>query len=143
MFLPISQDNAFGEGKQTVLLVSPGRGCFSYMGMSLLLILPVVLILNMVVGFLIGSTGIGGFILPLVYIGFLELPLRDSLAMSFVAFLISGLVGTVSYWRNKNFDVRLALFLFFGSLPGSLLGIRLNMMLADDLVKVVLFSLQL
>lgn len=70
--------------------------------MSMILIL----LLNLLVGACIGLTGIAGFLLPMFYTGFLGMPAGESLALSFSAFLISGALGSVTYYRQGNLDLK-------------------------------------
>lgn len=100
----------------------------------------IVLCSNLIIGILLGLTGISGFLLPLIYVGFLHLPLRDSLALSFLSFAVSGMIGAYSYWKSKNMDTRLALFLNIGSLPGAFLGVQLNVWIPDNIVKLLLYA---
>ena len=83
--------------------------------MSMILIL----LLNLLVGACIGLTGIAGFLLPMFYTGFLGMPAGESLALSFSAFLISGVLGSVTYYRQGNLDLKPAVILSAGSLPGA------------------------
>ena len=46
---------------------------------------------NFIVGGLIGLTGVAGFLLPMLYAGYLGMNIFESLVLSFFAFLISGL----------------------------------------------------
>lgn len=47
---------------------------------------------NLIVGGLIGLTGVAGFLLPMLYAGYLGMNVSESLVLSFFAFLISGLI---------------------------------------------------
>lgn len=100
----------------------------------------IVLCSNLIIGILLGLTGISGFLLPLIYVGFLHLPLRESLALSFLSFAVSGMIGAYSYWKSKSMDTRLALFLNIGSLPGAFLGVQLNVWIPDNIVKLLLYA---
>ena len=66
------------------------------------------ILLNFVVGGCIGLTGIAGFLLPMFYTGFLDMPSSASLALSFAAFLISGILGSVNYYKSGNLDLKTA-----------------------------------
>lgn len=99
----------------------------------------IVLLSNLIIGILLGMTGISGFLLPLIYVGFLNLPLTDSLALSFLSFAVSGIIGAYSYWKSKNMDMNLAMFLNIGSLPGAFLGVQLNVLIPDTAVKLILY----
>ncbi|MGG1678720.1 sulfite exporter TauE/SafE family protein [Neobacillus sp. NRS-1170] len=95
--------------------------------------------LNMIVGVLLGMSGISGFLLPLIYVGFLKMPVHDSLALSFLSFAVSGIIGTISYWKSKNMNFKLALYLSIGSLPGAFLGVQINVLISDYLSKLLLY----
>ena len=80
------------------------------------------ILLNFVVGGCIGLTGIAGFLLPMFYAGFLDMPSSASLALSFAAFLISGILGSVNYYKSGNLDLKTASVLSAGSFVGALAG---------------------
>ena len=80
------------------------------------------ILLNFVVGGCIGLTGIAGFLLPMFYTGFLDMPSSASLALSFAAFLISGILGSVNYYKSGNLDLKTAGVLSAGSFVGALAG---------------------
>lgn len=94
---------------------------------------------NLIIGILLGLSGISGFLLPLIYIGVLNMPVHDSLALSFLSFSVSGIIGAYSYWKSKNMDLKLALYLNIGSLPGAFLGVQINVMIPDFLAKLLLY----
>ena len=52
------------------------------------------ILLNIIVGACVGLTGIAGFLLPMFYTGFLNMPSTEALALSFSAFLVSGIIGS-------------------------------------------------
>lgn len=103
--------------------------------MTLLLIL----ILNLAVGACIGLTGIADFLLPMFYTGFLGMPADASLALSFSAFLISGVLGSVTYYREGNLALRPAVILSAGSLVGAVAGVRVNLLIPEDVMQVILY----
>ncbi|PMC35700.1 sulfite exporter TauE/SafE family protein [Bacillus sp. UMB0899] len=98
-----------------------------------------ILIANFFVGVLLGISSIGGFLLPLIFVGFLDMPLRDSLALSFFSFAVAGLIGAYYYWKSGNMDVKLATFLSIGSIPGALIGVKLNSLIPDHTAKLLLY----
>ena len=49
--------------------------------------LPVIAVMNLIVGTLVGVSGIAGFLLPIVFTGYLGMDLSLSLALSFISFL--------------------------------------------------------
>ena len=103
--------------------------------MSMILIL----LLNLLVGACIGLTGIAGFLLPMFYTGFLGMPAGESLALSFSAFLISGALGSVTYYRQGNLDLKPAVILSAGSLPGALAGVWVNLLIPEDVMRMILY----
>lgn len=70
---------------------------------------------NLLVGICIGLTGIAGFLLPMFYTGFMGMPAVEALALSFTAFLVSGVLGSVSYYKNGKLEVAAAAVLSIGS----------------------------
>ena len=80
------------------------------------------ILLNLLVGGCIGLTGIAGFLLPMFYTGFLGMPSSESLALSFAAFLISGILGSVNYYRS-----------------GNLAGVKINLLIPEDTMKIILY----
>lgn len=98
---------------------------------------------NLIVGGLIGMTGVAGFLLPMLYAGYLDMSVPESLALSFCAFLISGILGSWNYYRQKNLNVKLAVRLGFGSLIGALIGVALNSLIPENKVKMLLYTVVL
>ena len=62
----------------------------------------IIVIANILIGGMIGLTGIAGFLLPMLYSGFLGMSTMQGLALSFFAFLISGVLGAYNYYRAKK-----------------------------------------
>lgn len=98
-----------------------------------------IILLNLVVGVCIGLTGIAGFLLPMFYTGFLGMPATEALALSFAAFLISGVLGSVTYHRTGNLELRSAGILSAGSFVGALVGVRINLLIPEDTIKLILY----
>lgn len=103
----------------------------------------VVLIANLIVGVLIGISGIAGFLLPITFSGFLGMPVSDALALSFLSFLVSGVLGTWAYAKAGNLNWKLGLPLCLGSLAGALVGVRLNLVIPADVAKLLLYAVVL
>lgn len=97
------------------------------------------ILLNLVVGGCIGLTGIAGFLLPMFYTGFLDMPSSASLALSFAAFLISGILGSVNYYKSGNLDLKTAGVLSAGSFVGALAGVKINLLIPADTMKIILY----
>jgi uncharacterized protein len=104
-----------------------------------ILLFSIVICSNLIIGVLLGMSGISGFLLPLIYVGLLDMPVHDSLALSFLSFAVSGLIGAFSYWKSKNMDIKLAILLSIGSLPGAFLGVQINVLISDFMAKLLLY----
>lgn len=98
-----------------------------------------ILAANLLIGVCIGLTGIAGFLLPMFYTGFLGMPAAISLALSFSAFFTSGVLGSVNYHRSGNLNLRIALILSAGSFIGAILGVRLNLLIPEQIMKIILY----
>lgn len=99
----------------------------------------IIIAANIGIGGMIGLTGIAGFLLPMLYSGFMGMPAAQGMALSFFAFLISGVLGAWNYYKAKNLDVRLALVISAGSLVGAAAGVRLNLLIDEAIVKIILY----
>lgn len=94
---------------------------------------------NIIIGAFIGMTGIAGFLLPLLYAGYMNMSVTESLALSFFAFLISGIIGSVNYKKAGNLDMAFGIRLSIGSFAGAMIGVFLNSLIPDQIVKVMLY----
>lgn len=99
----------------------------------------IIVISNLIIGTLIGISGIAGFMLPLIYVSILGIPLRDALALSFIAFMLGGMFGTYSYWKFGNIDFKFGSLLSIGSFLGAIIGVKLNTMIPVDTAKILLY----
>lgn len=99
----------------------------------------IIILANLLVGGMIGLTGIAGFLLPMLYSGFMGMPAAQGMALSFFAFLISGVLGSWNYYKAKNLDVRLGILISAGSLAGAAMGVWLNLMIDESVVKKILY----
>lgn len=96
-------------------------------------------LVNLLVGLCVGLTGIAGFLLPMFYSGFLGFPSAISLALSFAAFFVSGVLGSVNYYRSGNLDLSTGWVLSLGSFVGAVLGVRLNLLIPEAWIKTLLY----
>lgn len=96
-------------------------------------------IVNLLVGVCVGLTGIAGFLLPMFYTGFLGMPSSEALALSFTAFLVSGVAGSVNYYKSGNLDLKAAGILSAGSFVGAVAGVKLNLLIPEETVKTILY----
>lgn len=99
----------------------------------------IILILNLIIGLLVGLTGVSGFLLPIIYAGFWEWPIHDALTLSFIAFLVAGIIGAFIYWKNGHLDMKFAFYLGLGSLPGAFLGVQINVAIPDLVAEGLLY----
>lgn len=98
-----------------------------------------VILSNFGVGGLVGLTGVAGFLLPIVYTGLLQMNVTQGLALSFSAFILSGVLGSFNYKKAGNLDVPFGLRLSAGSLAGAVLGVKLNLIIPEEKVKILLY----
>ena len=94
---------------------------------------------NAAVGGCIGICGIAGFLLPMLYSGALGFDVTYALALSFLAFLVSGLIGSANYYRAGNLDVSMSLKLGAGSLIGAVAGVFLQSLIEKNTAKTLLY----
>ena len=99
----------------------------------------IVVAANLVVGAFVGLTGVAGFLLPIVYTGPLAMGVTEGLALSFAAFIVSGALGSVNYKKAGNLDIPFGIRLSIGSLAGAILGVKLNLVIPESVVKVILY----
>ena len=107
--------------------------------MNLFLSILIIGIANAGIGWCIGICGIAGFLLPMLYTGALGYDVTTALAMSFLAFFISGIIGAGNYHRAGNLDVSLSLRLGIGSLIGAVIGVLLQSMIEKTAAKILLY----
>lgn len=104
-----------------------------------ILTLAIIAAANMAVGGCIGICGIAGFLLPMLYTGGLGFDVTYALALSFLAFLVSGIIGSFNYYKAGNLEVRMSLKLGIGSLIGAIAGVFLQSMIEKSTVKTILY----
>ncbi|KRN28749.1 hypothetical protein IV38_GL000954 [Lactobacillus selangorensis] len=98
----------------------------------------IIIIANIIIGALVGMTGVAGFLLPILYTS-LVFPVNAGLAFSFAAFVVSGTLGTYNYHKLRLLDFPLACKLGIGSFIGAILGVRLNLLLSSATIKTILY----
>lgn len=84
------------------------------------------------VGECIGICGIAGFLLPMLYTGGLGFDVTYALALSFLAFLVSGVIGSRNY-------IKMFVKLGIGSLIGAVGGVFLQSMIEKNTAKTILY----
>ena len=63
--------------------------------------------------------------------------------ISFAAFLISGILGPVNYYKSGNLDLKTAGVLSTGSFVGALAGVKINLLIPADTMKIILYLIVL
>ena len=99
----------------------------------------IIAVANALVGWSIGICGIAGFLLPMLYTAALGYSVELALAASFLAFLVSGVIGSVNYYKAGNLAVRECLKLSAGSIIGAYFGVILQGMIAQSAAKTILY----
>ncbi|MFD1671335.1 sulfite exporter TauE/SafE family protein [Agrilactobacillus yilanensis] len=102
-----------------------------------------VFIVNLIVGVLVGLSGIAGFLLPIFYIGVMHLGTVEALALSFAAFIVSGVLGSLNYYRHKLLDVKTAGIISIGSFFASFLGVKANLLIPEHVMSIILYCVVL
>lgn len=94
---------------------------------------------NLVVGAFVGLCGVAGFLLPMFYTAALHMSVPEGLALSFAAFIVSGVLGSVNYKKAGNLDIPFGIRLSIGSLAGAVIGVKLNLIIPEEQVKILLY----
>lgn len=102
-------------------------------------VLLVIAAANGVIGGLIGICGIAGFLLPMLYTGALGYSVEQALAFSFLAFLVSGILGSVNYKKAGNLDISMSVRIGMGSFAGAVAGVFLQAMISKSAAKTILY----
>lgn len=98
----------------------------------------IIIIVNIIVGCLVGLTGVAGFLLPMLYVT-LKYSVKEALALSFFAFLVCGVIGSINYYKHKQLDLIFGIKLGIASLFGASLGVYLNSMIDEAIIKIILY----
>ena len=82
--------------------------------------------LSLLVGTLVGLTGIGGaaLITPMLILGF-HVPAAIAISSDVVAATLMKIVGSCQHWRQQTVDWQVVRWLATGSVPGSLVGVAI------------------
>ena len=94
---------------------------------------------SLAVGLSVGWTGIGGFLLLILFSDFIGLTAGESLFYSFTLFLLEGLIGSYSWIKKKAFEIKEVFPLCLGSLVGSICGAWIGSQIDGDTIKIVLY----
>lgn len=98
-----------------------------------------VFLVNLIVGGLVGLSGIAGFLLPIFYVSVSHLGTTEALALSFAAFIVSGTLGSLSYFKQHLLKLKPAIILSIGSFCASWLGAQANLLIPEHLMNQILY----
>ncbi len=80
---------------------------------------------GLLVGFLVGLTGVGGGSLMTPFlVAVMQVPAPTAVGTDLVYATVTKLTGSVQHYRQRSVNLEVALFLGLGSIPASLLGVQ-------------------
>ncbi|UJF31311.1 sulfite exporter TauE/SafE family protein [Paenibacillus hexagrammi] len=82
-----------------------------------------ILLMGVLVGFLVGLTGVGGASLLTPILIMLNINPAIAVGTDLLYNSITKLFGTIQHWRQKTIDFRLVKYLAFGSIPGVIIAV--------------------
>jgi len=86
---------------------------------------PVPALFGLLVGFLVGLTGVGGGSLMTPFlIGVMQVPAPTAIGSDMVYATATKMTGSVQHYRQRSVNLEVAIFLGLGSIPASLLGVQ-------------------
>lgn len=102
-------------------------------------IIIVAALVNFSVGLSVGICGIAGFLLPLFYIEVMHTSTILALALSFISFVIAGILGSYSFYKNGYLNIKITIWLSIGSVIGAIIGVAVNHSIPENIVKIILY----
>ena len=84
--------------------------------------LSLIVLLGLVSGLMIGCIGIGGVILVPALVFLANVPIHLSIPAAMMAYILSGLVATTVFARNKSIEWSMATWLCAGAIPTAFAG---------------------
>ncbi|MDQ3921269.1 MAG: sulfite exporter TauE/SafE family protein [Actinomycetota bacterium] len=86
---------------------------------------PAPALFGLLVGFLVGLTGVGGGSLMTPFlIAIMQLPAPTAIGTDMVYATVTKMTGSVQHYRQRSVNLEVAIFLGVGSIPASLLGVQ-------------------
>jgi uncharacterized protein len=80
---------------------------------------------GLLVGFLVGLTGVGGGSLMTPFlVGIMQVPAPTAIGTDMVYATVTKMTGSVQHYRQRSVNLEVAIFLGIGSIPASLLGVQ-------------------
>ena len=84
---------------------------------------PVLALFGLLVGFLVGLTGVGGGSLMTPFLLSIGIPAPTAVGTDLVYATATKVAGSTQHYRQRSVNLQVAIFLGLGSLPASLLGV--------------------
>lgn len=94
---------------------------------------------NAIIGFIVGSCGISGFLLPMFYAVLTDFEVGEYLALSYWAFILSGLMAMVGCKEGIQREKKTIWWLCGASAIGAIFGVKLNSFISPQNVKLILY----
>ncbi len=93
------------------------------------------------IGWMVGATSIGGFLIVPLLILVLDMPVGEAVATSLITYVPAGAMAVYLYYRSRRIDVWLGIALGIVGLPGVWMGILLSRWMSDRGAEVALSGL--
>ncbi len=93
------------------------------------MVLAVVVILC--ISFIIGVSGIGGFLFPPIIMSVLDIGIRQAIVTSLGSFILITVALSLTYYKQKMVNTYYGWLLVLGALPGIALGLRVNLIFSE------------
>lgn len=93
------------------------------------IIWPLLIVLGLLVGFIGGLYGVGGFLLTPFLKVFFGLSYPVAVGCSLTIVFINSILTTQGHWKKGRVNIKLALVLALGAIPGTEIGVRINQLL--------------
>jgi uncharacterized membrane protein YfcA len=84
---------------------------------------PTPTLFGLLVGFLVGLTGVGGGSLMTPFLLSIGVPAPTAIGTDLVYATLTKFTGSIQHYRQQSVNLQVAIFLGFGSIPASLLGV--------------------
>ena len=91
--------------------------------------------IGLVAGFMVGCVGIGGVIIVPLVVNALGFSIHTAIPAAMMTFLVSGVVGTIAFWRQRSIRWEMVLPLWLGAMPFALVGTVLGQALPSMVLE--------
>lgn len=96
----------------------------------------------LVIGFSLGVSGLGGFLVPALLVAILGMEPTTAVFHGLVSFLIPGVIGAWMYWRkDQRPSWRIAILLCVGTLPGLIVGRQISLAASPTVLQLILAAI--